>query len=259
MRIVVTGACGRIGRAVIPYLETRHEVVGIDARASLRGTFLRADVSRRPGRLSRVLGWRSSRWQRAFDGADAVLHLAGVPSPTSTWARVLTSNVDATWSVLEEAYLRRVPRVVFASSLWAVRGILEARGRAGLPEDPGLLSPTCPYGLSKGIGELAGRMFVDTGRLHTFVAVRIGIFHRKTPKADPFGVHVRPHELNEALSRGLEDDLEGFHLRYAIGAGSGSEPSQRVTESSATMQPAAAVPHVANASVGAPSPRARVS
>jgi nucleoside-diphosphate-sugar epimerase len=255
MRIVVTGARGRIGRAVIPYLAARHEVVGIDARASLRGRVLRADLSRRSGRLARAVGWRRSRWQRAFDGADAVLHLAGVASPTSTWARARASNVDATWNVLEEAAALCIPRVVFASSLWPVRGVLEEWGKAGLPEDPGVLRPTCPYGFSKGVGELAGRMFVETGQLRTFVAVRIGIFHRKTPKADPFGVHVRPHELNEVLSLSLEGDLEGFHLRYAIGAGSASDPSVTV---SSVRQPAQ-VTDAVNESVGGPSPRALVS
>ncbi len=238
MRIVVTGARGRIGRTVIPYLAARHEVVGIDVRAPRRGPVLRADLSRRPGRLLRAVGRRRSRWQRAFDGADAVLHLAAVVSPASTWSEVLESNIKVTWNVLEEAAARRIPRVVFASSLWSVTKLLEERGRAGLPEDPQLLGPTCPYGLSKGVGEMAGHVFVDTGRLRTFVAVRIGIFHRQTPKADPFGVHVRPEELNELLRDSLEGDLEGFHLRYAIGARSATESS--APESRATRLSSAA-------------------
>lgn len=249
MRIVVTGARGRIGRTVIPYLEARHEVVGIDVRAPRRSPVLRADLSRRPGRLARALGRGRSRWQRSFDGADAVLHLAAVVNPASTWPQVLESNIKATWNVLEAASEHRIPRVVFASSLWSVMGILEQRGRDGLPEDPQVLNPVGAYGMSKGVGEMAGRMFVKTGRLRTFVAVRIGIFHRKTPKSDPFGVHVRPDELNELLRDSLEGDLGGFHLRYAIGASSATDSCSPESPATPSSSPSRSVA----GSVAAPS------
>jgi uronate dehydrogenase len=77
--------------------------------------------------------------------------------------------------------------------------------------------PRTPYGLSKAWGELAGRMYVQTGRLPSVVAVRIGAFSDREPR-DPEvrRLWVRPGDLRGVLRRCVEAEFEGFHIVYGV-------------------------------------------
>ena len=55
----------------------------------------------------------------ACAGADAVIHLGGIPSE-APWERILDVNINGTYTVFEAARRAGVPRVVFASSNHAV-------------------------------------------------------------------------------------------------------------------------------------------
>ena len=117
MRIVITGAHGRIGRHMVAELQDEHSLVLVDRRPRKGYQTVRADVSRSPGgNTRRRRGWRRYDWAHVMEGADAVLHLAGDPSPRASWDSAMTSNAGATWNVLEAACRHGVPRVVLASS-----------------------------------------------------------------------------------------------------------------------------------------------
>ena len=198
-RIVVTGAAGLIGRAMVQELAPHHELVLLDRRPVPGGKeqrTVRADLGREPWGHSWLprSARRPPRWTRLFGGADAVLHLAANRSPRASWSSVLRNNIQPTWNVLDAARSHGVRRVVYASSFRAV-------------------SPLTPYGLSKAWGELAGRMFVDTGGLETFIAVRIGTYAATEPTdaVEP-SRWVLPGDLAWILRRCLEADLSGFHL-----------------------------------------------
>ncbi|MEA2605815.1 MAG: hypothetical protein QOI00_572 [Chloroflexota bacterium] len=114
MRVVVTGARGRIGRYVVADLLSRgHEVHAADREAppdDLAGngaTWHRhelRDVDETAGLLGR------SR-------AEALIHLAAIPSPRFGGPlEVFATNTQATFVALEAAGLARVARVAIASS-----------------------------------------------------------------------------------------------------------------------------------------------
>ena len=126
-------------------------------------------------------------WAAILEGASVVVNLAAEVSHLASWSVVLRDNIRTTWNLLEAAARYRVPRVVFASSHrvtigrereWVAAGASNAP-RIGLDDSP---SPSSPYGLSKACGEMAGRMFVEQGRLRSFIAVRIGAFHAVRPE-----------------------------------------------------------------------------
>jgi uronate dehydrogenase len=60
-------------------------------------------------------------------------------------------------------------------------------------------------------------MYVDTGRVRSAVAVRIGSFNERAP-GDPEvrRLWLRPRDLGAVLRRCIEADFEGFHIVYAV-------------------------------------------
>ena len=114
MRVVVTGAVGRIGRYVVADLLAHdHEVVAVDRVAAPEGladngaSWVQAEV-RDPEAMTRLLD---------VARADAVIHLAAIPSPRfGRPLEVFATNTQATFAVMEAAGLAGVARVAIASS-----------------------------------------------------------------------------------------------------------------------------------------------
>jgi nucleoside-diphosphate-sugar epimerase len=169
MRVVITGAAGRIGVQMVEEFTEEHELRLIDRVPVPQRKSVVADLATtHAGTLGRAWWrFRSRSWMHSFEGADVVLHLAADVRNNAPWKSVLHDNIEATWNVIQVAARYRVPRMVFASSNWAVRGLEQALAPACYqPGGPKIGSadspqPLRPYGISKALGELAGRMFVD--------------------------------------------------------------------------------------------------
>lgn len=147
-KVVVTGAAGRLAQAAISELQSHgHAVWGIDRvrPEPLRCRFLPVDLTQPASVFD------------ALQGADAVLHLGAVPGPLVQPASVtFTNNVLSTYHVVEAAAALRIPRVVHASSVFALGWVEEADGfwPQSIPVDEShSLTPFETYGLSKQIGE----------------------------------------------------------------------------------------------------------
>jgi NAD+ dependent glucose-6-phosphate dehydrogenase len=224
LRIVVTGSSGNIGAKVADELRTSHDLVLIDRRSGGSADVLMADLSRRPlSRRSRKRGWPG-----AFRGADAVVHCAGDPRPETSRALALRHNVVSVWNILEVAALHGVSRIVHMSSNWVVRSRQEELGPARFrPDGPKIgteepLRPLQPYGVSKAAAEVLGRMFVDSGNIRTFIAVRIG-HCAGDGEPHPSDIVMRSHwisdrDIRSLIRRCVEAKLEGFHVVYGVSA-----------------------------------------
>jgi len=227
MRVVITGAAGSIGREVTEELRDSHELFLIDRYAIPGVDSCVADL----GTDGVNQGWkkiiwpRSRSWREWFAGCDVVVHLAANKDSLAPWDKVVPDNFQATWNVLEAAASHQVPRVVFASSNWAVKGEEQRMApECYLPCGPKISSeappsPVNPYGISKGFGELAGRMFVDQGKLESFVAVRIGNFY-PTPSTDEV-VRARwigVDDMRKLIRHCVEAEFKGFHIVYGVSA-----------------------------------------
>jgi UDP-glucose 4-epimerase len=120
MRIVVTGATGNVGTAVLRRLHAAPEVdsiVGIARRLPDDGAAPYSDVAWH----ALDIGDRDSqpRLATVFAGADAVIHLAWALQPNRDEAAMRRTNVVGTANVLAAAALSEVPQVVIASSVGA--------------------------------------------------------------------------------------------------------------------------------------------
>jgi len=159
----------------------------------------------------------------AFRSADVVVHLAVDQRPGIPERQRLFNNTQMTWNVIEAAVQHRVSRVVFASSNWAVKALEhELAPACYLADGPKIGSdapprPVTPYGLSKALGELAGRMLVDQQKLPSFVAVRIGNFNA-VPSTNEI-VRTRwigVQDIRGLFRRCVEAEFEGFHVVYGV-------------------------------------------
>ncbi|TNM69937.1 NAD(P)-dependent oxidoreductase [Streptomyces sp. NP160] len=210
--VVVTGAAGRIGRATAPLLPSSWRLRLTDLRAGeLPGSGL-------PVQALDVTDEVACR--AAFDGADAVVHLAGVPDPTATWDRLLPANVVGTHAVAAAATAAGVRRLVLASSLQAVSALpAEHQVRSEDPPRPANL-----YGATKGWAELVGSWAAATSGT-SVVALRIGFFQEQgppwpgaTPRDQAAWLSVR--DAADLLRASVESDLRGADGR-PVGHGAG--------------------------------------
>jgi nucleoside-diphosphate-sugar epimerase len=227
MRIVITGAAGNIASQLVEELRSSHELSLIDRSPVPDRPSIIADLKKRPPLRNEAA---ALEWENAFKGADAVVHLAANLHATASWPEVLGDNIEATWNVLEAAAAHHVPRVVFASSNWAVKALeLKLAPNCYRSDGPKIGSdiapcPVNPYGLSKAFGEYAGRTLVDQSRLTSFVAVRIG-YYNSAPKEEAVlankelaSLWVGAKDMRMLLRRCVEVSFDGFHVVYGVSA-----------------------------------------
>ncbi|WP_108661420.1 NAD-dependent epimerase/dehydratase family protein [Acuticoccus kandeliae] len=162
-KVLVTGAGGLLGRAVVKELDGKCSVAGFDIAAGA------ADITWHVGDL---LDAKSVA--EAVAGQDAILHIAAMPNIWSgNGERIMSVNVVGTWNILEQAEAAGVKRVVLCSSD-SVYGFTVREGAMQPPlylpiDDEHPRQPTDPYALSKLMVEEAGRAFVARGKLEVIV------------------------------------------------------------------------------------------
>ncbi len=181
MQIGVTGGRGLLGSAVVAEGCRRgHRVVSIDIRpvtatepvaaapAVVAATQLQADVT------------SYEELRRAVAGCDALVHLAGYPSPLGAPPDVVhNTNVVASYNALRVASEVGIEHFCYASSINALGGAFSKRPRYDyfpLDEEHPTYNED-PYGLSKFIGEIQadsvcrgnGSLSVGSLRIHHLV------------------------------------------------------------------------------------------
>jgi UDP-glucuronate 4-epimerase len=191
MRYVVTGSAGFIGRHVCSeLLEHGQEVVGVDAFTDYYDPSLkRANaewLGRHGGYRGVELDLVTGSLDDLFDGAAAVIHLAGQPGVRLSWAdgfhRYVERNITASQRVLEAARRTGVPRLVLASSS-SVYG--NAPIYPTTEESP--TRPFSPYGVTKMAMEQLAWAYVENWRLPV-VALRYFTVYGPAQRPD-MGMH----------------------------------------------------------------------
>ena len=176
MDVLVTGAAGRVGTAVLDHLHDRaaYSFTGLDVE----------DHPEYDVRVADITDYTEIR--PAFEGKDAVVHLArpkGNLSPFSTrvaWNGTLTANLVGNTNVVQAAVNAGVETVVFSSSHHVV-GMYELDNAPEIYEsDFGLeldhttpIRPDSMYAVMKAYTEAAGRLAADAHDL-SFYALRLG-------------------------------------------------------------------------------------
>src|SRR5690348_15131337 len=163
-RIVVTGAAGQAGRAVVADLrEHGYDVTPTDvvvSAANREDGMLKADLCDY-GQAVEVLA-----------GQDAVVHLANIPAPgLSTPAVTFNSNITMNFNVFQAAAALKLSRVVWASSETTLGLPFDIPPRYAPVDEDHYPVPTSTYALSKVASEtIAGHIAEWSGI--PFVALR---------------------------------------------------------------------------------------
>ncbi len=166
MKVLITGACGFIGRNLIAELEPHHELRLVDSVAPADATVFAGGRERRAAPL--VTRWPFvnadigdlAALRQACEGIDAVIHLAADPTGYADRGKeIMQVNVVGTYVVLDAARQAGVKRVLCASSInafgtfyWRLSG--KPAPYTSMPLDESFDTvPEDPYSLSKRCNE----------------------------------------------------------------------------------------------------------
>ncbi|WP_327090132.1 NAD(P)-dependent oxidoreductase [Nonomuraea sp. NBC_01738] len=203
--IVVTGAAGRVGRAVRAALrEVAGRLVLVD-RVPL--------TAEDPVEAVRQADLTSLDDVREIvAGAGTVVHLAGIPDE-APMADLLLANVLGTQQVLEAARLEGVGRVVLAGSN-RMTGYYPVKRTLG----PDVAArPDGLYGASKAAVEAVARVYADKFGLEV-VSLRIGSLEDEPQNARHLATWLSPRDCAGFFADAVTGDYPGFTAAYAVSA-----------------------------------------
>jgi uronate dehydrogenase len=202
--VLITGAAGNIGSK----LRAHFTALGWDLR--LLDAEPRGDAAIEAADLAE----RNEAWVTRFAGVDTVIHLAGNPSPRTSWESAQRLNIDLTANVYEASAQHGVRRVVFASSNWVMAGHRPAASRLTTDMPP---YPINPYGVSKLVGErMAYALHARRGV--SVICFRIGYLQRGDNQPGPHmgwstwgqAMWLSNRDLCQAMERAVVAEGVGF-------------------------------------------------
>jgi nucleoside-diphosphate-sugar epimerase len=159
--VLITGACGNIGRKLRAGWADVYDLVLIDQAAT----------DDDPDVIAADLSVLDDDWITHFHGVDTVVHLAANANDLASWDELIGPNLDALANVLHAAALAGVERIVFASSNH-VMGEYRTKGDGLISVDMKPM-PDGPYAVTKLVGERLGRSLARAFDM-TFIALRLG-------------------------------------------------------------------------------------
>ena len=227
MRLLITGGSGRLGRWVVEELRGDHEVVVADLADAPPPDADWPDV-----RYEQIDLNDAEAVARVAEGAEAIVHLAAIPSPIGREPEdVFANNMISTFNVVEAAIRQGARKVIYSSSGSALG--FAFRFREMVPDympmdEEHPLRPQDAYGLSKWLGEeileaATRRTGIRTIVLRPTSVVGPGDYAERVPRmldhAAGAGIfaYVDARDFARAVRAALED-TEIEHDRFFITA-----------------------------------------
>ena len=206
MRVLITGAAGRIGG----YLRSR---------LAQPGRVLRlldiAPMTAAPGEeVIQASVTDADVLSEACRDVNAVVHLAGIPSETE-WDRILRTNIDGTYQAIEAARRAGVRRFVFASSNHAV-GFLPRHSRRKAP-DYAFPAPDTYYGVSKVVGEALSALYHHRYGMDA-VCLRILSCRDRPATTRELATWLSPDDAGRLFEAALSTPSPGFRVVWGVSA-----------------------------------------
>lgn len=207
LNVLLTGACGRIGKTFFEASKDRYTFVLTDR---VEPDFL----VEAPHQFVRLDMADPKAIAEALNSIDVIVHLAGIPHATATFDELLPNNILATTYLFEAAVTAGCKRLVFASSAQTIEGYPVDRQIT-----PGMqVMPANLYGVSKCYGEALCGFYAAKRGLST-IAIRIGAFefpdrHELTNARD-LSAWLSPRDAVQLLQRSVE--VEGVQHLIAHG------------------------------------------
>lgn len=211
MRVLVTGAAGRIGHAVCARLRDAHEVIGLD---------------RLPSPTTQLLGdvGDAALLAQALRNVDAVVHTAALHAPQvgqASDAEFERVNVQATATLLRTALAAGVRRIVYTSTT-ALYGAASTQPGAAVWVDEALVpQPRTVYHRSKLAAEaLLAHAAAQHGDLAVTVLRMSRCFAEPAPLMAAYRLHrgVDARDVADAHALALQASEPGLRCFVISGA-----------------------------------------
>lgn len=210
-KVLLLGAAGNIGRDFVKYYlkNSRDEyelILGFHSsrfESDLKSVFF--DLS------------NLDSLKQIMSGIDVVINLAGNPSPKAKFKEVVEPNLIGAYNVFEAARLSGVSRVIFASSVHAIRGY-DLGYRVKASDVP---KPLNFYGASKVFAEALCNVYSSQYDL-SCLAIRIGAYISKNQQKEicasreNFDYVISERDMAQLISKSIAAPPE---VKYGILAG----------------------------------------
>jgi uronate dehydrogenase len=203
--IVITGAAGTVGTMLRPRLARPDRVLRLlDLKPLSTG----------PGEEAAAVDATDlDAMTRACQGADALIHLAGIADEAS-WDDILRVNIGSTYVAFEAARRAGVPRVIFASSNHAVGFTPRANFPTG---DYAFPAPDTYYGVSKVTAEALAALYHHRYGLDT-ICLRILTCFPVPPDRRALSTWLSPDDAGRLFEACLTVAAPGFRVCYGVSA-----------------------------------------
>lgn len=164
-RILITGAAGTIGRALVQHLKSSYELLAVDQG------FEGVEAGLYQGIETRALDLdEENSWNGLLDGIDVVIHLAGEPSPEATFEALIQPNYYIPYYLFEAAtQAKSLQRIIYASSIHST-GNYPVDMQIKVGDEP---RPTSYYGISKLFMEHLANYYAHNHQVES-IGIRIG-------------------------------------------------------------------------------------
>jgi uronate dehydrogenase len=203
--VVITGAAGRIGGMLRPRLAGPGRLLRLVDVAPLTAGPAEEAVQASVTDLDAMT--------KAFAGAAAVIHLAGVPGET-TWDEVSHVNIHGTYVAFEAARRAGVSRVVYASSNHAVG--FTPRESFPVP-DYAFTAPDTYYGVSKVAGEALAALYHYRYGLDT-ICLRILTCADRPTYGRALSTWLSPGDCGRLFEACLTAPSPGYRVVFGVSA-----------------------------------------
>lgn len=207
-KVLVTGSSGRIGQAFVAAYQEQYEFVLTDLREPAHSV-----VS--PHRFEQSDLSDANAASSLCRGADAVVHLAGVPDPDAEFDNLLPANILATTYLIEAARKAGCRRFVFASSAQTIEGY--PVDRQVVPSMA--VAPANLYGVTKCYGEALCSLYATQHNM-SCVSLRIGAFE---PVDGPpletmrdLSAWLSYRDATHLIDRAVQADIDGCLIAHGI-------------------------------------------
>lgn len=213
MKILITGSEGNIGKYLTKHLYLKHDIIATvkskessniyDSLESVTTTVL--DIE------------DFSACQNIIKNIDMVIHLAGIPSPDSTFEDVLNINMIGTRNVLESAHINGIKRIIFASSAQTIESY--SIDRQIETTDP--IRPKNLYGVSKCFCEALCSYYSYQKELEC-ISIRIAAFDEVKNQNKNLGVrdlsaYLSPKDFCILIDKCIEVNMkEPYYILNAV-------------------------------------------
>ena len=203
--VVITGAAGLVGSMLRPRLARQYRTLRlVDLQPLTAGPgeeAIQASVTDLDAMTA------------ACQGADAVIHLAGIPGEAS-WPRILETNINGGYGAFEAARRAGTPRVIFASSNHAVG--FSPREAFPVP-DYAFPAPDTFYGISKVATEGMAAMYHYRYGLDAICVRILSCFPRPT-NVRMLSTWLSPDDTGRLFEACLTAERPGFRVIFGVSA-----------------------------------------